>query len=57
MGEGEEGGEEIRIGPVPEVDNLTLEGGDIDKIWMWRAVLIFGQMWNIRTSVQLHYQI
>ena len=32
MGEGEEGGEEIRIGPVPEVDNLTLEGGDIDKI-------------------------
>jgi hypothetical protein len=20
---------------------------------MWKAVLIFGQMWNIRTSVQL----
>ena len=35
------------------LDNLNLEGGDIEKIWMWKAVLIFGQMWNNRTSVQL----
>ncbi len=33
MGEGEGGGEEVRTGTVPEVlDNLNLEGGDIDNI-------------------------
>ena len=24
---------------------------------MWRAVLIFSQMWNIHILVQVHYQI